>query len=334
MDKFNSLCRLCMSQLRPDNASVDLFESNELLLWINETIPKILVISFINPVNHPSKSCFFFQIVKNDVLPHHICQNCFEELQKFTKFKRKCEKSNTKLLEMYETIKSKMQLGLEIEENVEDTSNSKKILKEFICLNCNERLSDEVQLQTHIDTHRCHVPLKCQLCNMTFSSKKALRRHYLSSSHFSKIKDIKIEGEGTTIQRRLFSCDRCSKSFSRTDLLRNHIRTHTDNVSKKYECDICSKVYNLKSVLKEHILKHTGSSKALCSFCGKSFNSKANLKQHLLRHTQTKSFQCTICPKSFVSKGELQSHSRTHSGAKPFVCDTCGSAFTMSYSLR
>lgn len=266
-----------------------------------------------------------------------------------TKFKFKCEESNKKLLEIYETLKMEKtgintiveaQLEEEFKPEFEVDHNAdtyvittKEKQKDLRCENCSEKFDDENGLEKHIDIHSCHSYLKCELCRATFSSKKSLRRHYTTSNHMTKTRDFKIEGESSATKIRLYVCDRCPKSYSRSDHLKAHYRSHRGG-NEQYQCDICLKFYNLKSVLKDHILNHLGASKALCSFCGKSFSSIANLKQHLLRHTQTKTFQCTSCSKSFISKGELISHLRTHTGARPFVCNVCGKAFTMSYSLR
>uniref|UniRef100_A0A336LQT5 CSON011197 protein n=1 Tax=Culicoides sonorensis TaxID=179676 RepID=A0A336LQT5_CULSO len=326
MDQFYTKCRTCMENLTEERKSIQLFDENCRYLLLNDCVPSIL-------------------LVENDVLPQFICHDCWKEIERIVRFKQKCEESENefkRILDQFTAEQTDALLNIknidELIKNEEVFSQNPKADKisrkrvEFGCDNCGQRFPSETHLKEHRDLNNCNSSLKCEVCELNFSSKKSLRRHYSSTTHISKIKDIKTE-TSTSIELPSFVCNQCSKSFSRADQLKAHAKSH-EKTEEKYQCDICSKVYHLKSVLKEHILNHTGASKALCSFCGKSFTSKANLKQHILRHTQTKTFKCSTCEKMFVSKGELQSHSRTHTGLKPFVCDICGSAFTMSYSLR
>lgn len=248
-------------------------------------------------------------------------------------------------MQIYESLKIEpTEIGSFLEEDVSDVKplelnvipviEEKKVKKKQLkCQNCGEKVDDEDLLKQHVDTNRCHTRKKCEICNILFSSKKCLKRHYTSSNHILKTRGIKTDGY-PHVRIRLYSCDRCPKSYSRADHLKDHLRIH-ESINGKYQCDICLKCFDLKCVLRDHIiLQHVTNNKALCNFCGKAFQSTANLQQHILRHTQTKAFQCTTCQKSFISKGELNSHIRTHTGARPFVCNICGTAFTVSYSLK
>ena len=54
---------------------------------------------------------------------------------------------------------------------------------------------------------------------------------------------------------RLYSCGKCSKSYSRLDHLSRHVRMHTQE--KPYQCHICSKAFARADLLKRHTLGHS-----------------------------------------------------------------------------
>ncbi|XP_063702314.1 gastrula zinc finger protein XlCGF52.1-like [Culicoides brevitarsis] len=309
MNEIYSQCRTCLTSLTSEMDLVDLFDGRMLHLVINEFVPSIL-------------------ISKDDGFSQHICYGCLEEIHRLSQFRLKCEESSKKLTKIYEISK------LDLIEDEKLPKIQPETHKKLHCESCNDKFEDVNELSRHIETHNCHSSRKCELCCITFCSKKSQRRHYLTANHLSKTGNYKNEAiSGNKFRRH--ACHLCPRAYSRADHLKDHLRTHETPVSDaKFQCDICRKCYSIKSVLKEHILsQHLGIGKCLCSFCGKEFTSQANLKQHLLRHTQTKAFQCPDCPKAFISKGELKTHLRSHTGARPFVCSDCGKGFSMSYSL-
>ena len=59
----------------------------------------------------------------------------------------------------------------------------------------------------------------------------------------------------------LYKCNECKKSFSRADVLRSHILTHTGE--KPHKCDHCKHSATTAQGLGYHIMKHTQSGQAV-----------------------------------------------------------------------
>lgn len=59
---------------------------------------------------------------------------------------------------------------------------------------------------------------------------------------------------GIPASQRLYSCGKCSKSYTRLDHLSRHVRMHTQE--KPYQCHICTKAFARADLLKRHALGH------------------------------------------------------------------------------
>ena len=98
---------------------------------------------------------------------------------------------------------------------------------------------------------------------------------------------------GTTEHRA--QCRFCSKSYSRQDDLKNHLKKNhpqaaTSSSPSPFNCDKCQKTFNYEMAFNVH-RKSCGVEKPKpfkCSFsgCGKSFTCKSTLEQHHREHTQ------------------------------------------------
>lgn len=132
--------------------------------------------------------------------------------------------------------------------------------------------------------------------------------------------------------KKIYTCELCQKSYSRSNSLRRHLLVHTGE--KAYACDLCDKKFSIKSYLTAHRKIHSGETPFGCTLCFKQFNRVSNLRAHMLVHTGLKPHSCEVCGKLFNLSSNLKRHMTIHSGLKPHVCTVCGKEFGLSSSLK
>lgn len=147
------------------------------------------------------------------------------------------------------------------------------------------------------------------MCGLAVRDKSNLRRH-----------------EQTHLGLKLFSCPHCSKSFTRSWGLKEHLQVHMERI-RNFVCLICHKAFYSRHRLQGHIQSHNPE-RALCSICGKTFPTKKSLSHHTKTvHSDNKPYQCIVCKKQFKTNGALTMHKRIHSDLRPFQCTQCDQAF-------
>lgn len=147
---------------------------------------------------------------------------------------------------------------------------------------------------------------------------------------FTSIKEEK--DTDTTGAEKPYTCQHCSKVFTRSWNFQRHVLIHTGQ--KPYKCQKCPKAFALAAHLKIHNRIHTGEKPYTCNICCRGFAQLTNLQRHILTHTGEKPHKCQYCPKAFVSSSDLRRHVRIHTGERPYKCKQCSKAFTTSGNLQ
>lgn len=132
----------------------------------------------------------------------------------------------------------------------------------------------------------------------------------------------------------VMKCAHCDLTYTRFNILRDHMREVHPDLPVKYLCPKCDEAFLLKSHLDKHIAMHSPTSQS-CTICNKTFANVYRLQRHMISHdesTDLRKFKCPTCGKAFKFKHHLKEHIRIHSGEKPFQCPNCSKRFSHSGS--
>ena len=135
----------------------------------------------------------------------------------------------------------------------------------FECKICLKRFLQPKCLKYHERRHSNERPFECTICTKKFKTKSSLKNHNL-----------------THTEEKPFHCNICLERFKAPHYLRIHKLTHNKPINK---CSYCDKSFVLKSVLKEHMRSHTDQKNFKCTECNRSFLRNWMLNRHLKSHT-------------------------------------------------
>ncbi|XP_069499074.1 uncharacterized protein [Ambystoma mexicanum] len=204
---------------------------------------------------------------------------------------------------------------------------------------CVEGFTDKLAFQRH---KSCHVrPYKCTDCEKGFIQRSQLMTHLkghrkeISTSNFcdprSAIRPSLASHKKSSMDKRLYKCTECNKSFTSPYNLYTHLRSHTGE--RPYQCTYCEKRFSQIGSLHKHQRIHSGEKLYKCTECGKHFNQSSELRRHQTSHAGEGPFQCTECETTFSQIRHLQKHQKIHSEEKPYECMECGKQFTQMSHL-
>ena len=128
---------------------------------------------------------------------------------------------------------------------------------------------------------------ECTLCDQTFVSTLAVKRH---------VKKVHRQAEAKV------ECTECSALV--TDL-NTHMKSHQE---KKFACNDCPKKYRTNFDLKTHMKSVHLKVLDTCPHCGRQ---TANLKKHIYGN-HTNDFPCDLCGRHFARQTQLNYHMKAH----------------------
>lgn len=207
-----------------------------------------------------------------------------------------------------------------------------RILKEHMGLHKEPRFQCEIEgctrkfhlkanLKAHVDVvHLKTKDIPCNVCGKLFYNQAHLRSHM---EHHNEDKHV---------------CEHCSRYFSCSKSLRDHIKFKHSDPEKLPTCSVCHKSYSTPQNLKSHFARvHMQEKKYICSQCGRSFFEKTELDIHLSSHNpKDQNVECGICKLMFKNSKTLYYHKkRSHDpNNKIHICYQCGKSYTDSHHLN
>ena len=143
--------------------------------------------------------------------------------------------------------------------------------------------------------------------------------------------------------KKIYKCDKCSKSYNKLQCFRDHQNIHAGKLGKFHHCELCEKFFPSASKLREHMSVHTGARPEICQVCHKSYKCRRSLRRHMIEHNtdkpktkdkspKVKKYECDQCEKFYASQQNLNIHKQSHGNIKDYVCEVCGKTFlTLEY---
>lgn len=179
----------------------------------------------------------------------YVCEYCQETFIKETKFLKHLASHDIKNVEDFDSpICSK-------------SYNTQSLLGDHRCEICNSIFGTAQLLLEHTEGHikteveKHEEKFQCPDCELSFPKRRSL------AMHKKKHKSNKNIGKSE------FVCDVCDKRFALKNLLRRHVKLHS-NV-RPFKCKKCPKRYSRQDQLREHMNKHEGNKRNICTYCNK-----------------------------------------------------------------
>uniref|UniRef100_A0A3B4BA96 Transcription factor E4F1 n=1 Tax=Periophthalmus magnuspinnatus TaxID=409849 RepID=A0A3B4BA96_9GOBI len=102
-------------------------------------------------------------------------------------------------------------------------------------------------------------------------------------------------------------CGRCQAEFSTLDAFIQHKLHKNCKTDGRYLCGVCEKTFKTLNILRTHLKTHTDEKNFKCELCNTSFRTKGSLIRHNRRHTE-RPYRCNLCGQSFRESGALTRH--------------------------
>ncbi|XP_071098385.1 uncharacterized protein [Haliotis cracherodii] len=146
----------------------------------------------------------------------------------------------------------------------------KKVMKQFLCEQCDVRFTTARTLKAHQKRHAQQGEFLCEICTKKFLLLSNLK------IHMKKMHNLET-----------FSCDLCKKSFQESESLETHFTDHRKDGG--FGCTVCEEIIPDWSDVKSHMKEHGKKSALLkCNKCEQSFTDVYHLKNHERQHDEIK----------------------------------------------
>ncbi|KAH7951941.1 hypothetical protein HPB52_015526 [Rhipicephalus sanguineus] len=202
------------------------------------------------------------------------------------------------------------------------------------CLFCPRHFLYLASLKRHQLTHKLENSSLCRICDRPFTLPCSVQVHLKEHEEELRLYAEELP-HGIIPSEPPHECELCGKTYSTSNSLRAHRKTHSSD--RPHKCDA--------STLRTHVKIHEqgGAASFACRLCGEAFAQAADLEAHSKIHLGELSpqppepalpFRCSICSKTFTRQTHLRNHMKLHLGPEPFKCEVCGQAFSQFSTLK
>ncbi|XP_074034022.1 uncharacterized protein isoform X2 [Leptinotarsa decemlineata] len=264
-------------------------------------------------------TCASVQVIQGDGLPHQVCTQCLQSINKAYTFKQLCEKSDM-------TIRNYLSINLQpISLPADNIINEVK----SDLFSTSEVLQQSSLFQDIFNDATTHSLVE------TFTNQNA-------STDLAE-----------TMQSLQTIAEQCLPESWESD--GNIVPCNSDETSDNflgpiYKCEFCENIFKDEWSLGEHMKNHSGQPKYFCNICRKICDTSNELDKHLIDHTfvnnknelaveRKQDFTCDLCDGNFSNSKYLKRHLKElhflDTGSildsdKKFGCNLCGKRISLN----
>lgn len=220
---------------------------------------------------------------------------------------------------IYIQLMSNVVIGIYALQKTHNDSKEKEP-DQYHCPVCNKELKCRYGLETHLETHT-DLCIKCQTCNLTFSTPRDLTLHKLITHSRSKSDDEKCNGIKSSLEVGFYELSFVDFSVEKFSMIaKSWCEKNPRRPSSMYHdfsCKDCSKAFPSSSALSLHSNLHNPEQATQCPLCDCDFIDNEKLRTHMLKHLSEKAL--ADCQKSFnkITDDEDSDVLKPDSMAKP-----------------
>ncbi|XP_053623428.1 zinc finger protein 668-like isoform X18 [Plodia interpunctella] len=217
--------------------------------------------------------------------------------------------------------------------------------KSILCVYCQDLFDDPDVFRTHMDQEHAifslkvafyNLPksefikadltnLKCRLCPEQFASLEAAAAHLTVTHNQNLTKNGKLGVMPYYLQKDVYTCAICEKSFPSLFHLNRHTITHF----LSYVCHVCGSSYVASTGLLRHVRSKHQDYEVPCKKCGKKFPTMEAKEKHRRTEKQCMPYCCFKCNERFLDWKTRKRHMETAHGQsrKLYRCRECDLTF-------
>lgn len=154
-----------------------------------------------------------------------------------------------------------------------------------------------INLDNNLNSKSIESSYICHICGQMFALHDRLAKH-MASRHRQK-KNKNKDGDS-------------KDGGSNQDGEGDNGDSSPSSGSKSYTCDVCSRSFARSDMLTRHMRLHTGLKPYTCRVCGQVFSRSDHLSTHQRTHTGEKPYKCPQCPYAACRRDMITRHMRTH----------------------